>query len=211
MNKQLPAIGYISGSNDAPLPRINVANVYYHIIMTVYCRKRRRLLIADSVAYIKVVVRRFIIHASRQVNKVRTDNIWREWLRWNLLFQVTLRFYRLEFTYVPSWLNVRDDYWIQRGNFSQSRSTKIHRGINNIAISISSYPTGNGVSPSWSAAVGKRDQPAWCARSKPEKGARTSLDPGTTVIYLDTRHLTYDIKLPDINLLFVSTTTVITF
>lgn len=71
MNKQLPAIGYISGSNDAPLPRINVANVYYHIIMTVYCRKRRRLLIADSVAYIKVVVRRFIIHASRQVNKVR--------------------------------------------------------------------------------------------------------------------------------------------
>lgn len=117
MNRQLPAIGYISGSNGAPLPRINVANVYYHIIMTVYCRKRRRLLIADSVAYIKVVVRRFIIHASRQVNKVRTDNIWREWLRWNLLFQVTLRFYRLEFTYVPSWLNVRDDYWIQRGTF----------------------------------------------------------------------------------------------
>lgn len=101
---------YISGQMmPLRLPRINVANVYYHIVMTVYCRKRRRLLIADSVAYIKVVVRRFIIHASRQVNKVHMDNIRRERSRWNLLLEVTLRFYRLEFAYTPpSWLNMRE-------------------------------------------------------------------------------------------------------
>lgn len=46
------------------------------------------------------------------------------------------------------------------------------------------------------------------AHVRNRKRAPRRPDAGTTVIYLDARHLTY---VPDINLLFVSTTTVITF
>ena len=81
---------------------------------------------------------------------------------------------------------MRDENWIQRWIFlTLACSTKIHQEIGkftlrSLSLRIEQRSTGNGVSPSWSAAVRKRDQPAQCARSKPENGATTP-DTGKTV------------------------------